>query len=206
MSDYCFRCGDTAYVPDGAIEPYVYWIDPPALAADLPYVLILDTRSQIQAAATPLPGNVLGIPLDNLLAQRQQVPHDVPVIIVGDSVDAATRANHMLRHHGFDNLFVLTGGVANWSHWMTTSLGKDWKRTMGASMQGVFGNYTCTLPFFPSVWGGIVGWAVARTYAGKGGTVHIAGKNRTPGNVGLGVFVGGMAYNVLAGMTCKPTG
>jgi rhodanese-related sulfurtransferase len=213
MSDYCFECRDFAYVPDGAIVPYVYWVEPSAMASLINDVVLLDVRTVEEAQAEPLPGgNVLNIPLSQLGRRITEVPANLPVVIVCETALRAKQANELLRHHGYDNIWVLTGGMANWRHWLQSSTGRYWSEGMsGTMMRGTLGSTSCMLPTLPATGLGIAAWALAKTYAapmkraGRPETVEIYGQERTPGNVGWGVFAIAFAWNVIARSTCKTT-
>ncbi len=76
-------------------------------------VFLLDVRSPQEFEEVRMPGAVL-IPLGALRQRLEEVPGDRRVVAFCKSSLRAYEASIILRHHGYDDVWVLDGGLSAW--------------------------------------------------------------------------------------------
>lgn len=88
-------------------------------------VTFLDVREADEFAAGHLP-EARNIPHDQVMAIAAELPHDQPVVIYCiHSTHRAPEAAKTLRRLGFDNAYVMEGGIAAWEAGGQTILASD---------------------------------------------------------------------------------
>lgn len=74
---------------------------------------VIDARDPAQYAKAHIPGAV-NLEWRQLIAQRQSVPRDKPVLIYCNTGSLSAQAGFALRVAGYDNVRILQGGFAEW--------------------------------------------------------------------------------------------
>jgi rhodanese-related sulfurtransferase len=82
-------------------------------AADWPRFFIIDAREPARFAAGHIPG-AHPIEWRRVLARRDQIPTDRPVLIYCDTGALSAQAGFALRVAGYDNVRILRGGYTAW--------------------------------------------------------------------------------------------
>jgi rhodanese-related sulfurtransferase len=77
-------------------------------------IVIIDVREPDEYAEGRIPGSML-IPLGELANRTDEVPTDVPVVMVCRSGNRSTQAVQILQKAGFTNIHSMTGGMNAWS-------------------------------------------------------------------------------------------
>ena len=77
-------------------------------------IAIIDVREPDEFAEGRIPGATL-IPLGQLANRTDEVPTDVPVVIVCRSDNRSGEAVQILRRAGFTNIHNMTGGMIAWN-------------------------------------------------------------------------------------------
>ena len=75
--------------------------------------VVIDTRDAGQFAKSHIPG-AINVEWRQLLAKRNTVPKDKPVLIYCNSGSLSAQAGFAMRVAGWDNLRVLQGGYDEW--------------------------------------------------------------------------------------------
>jgi len=76
-------------------------------------IAVIDVREAWEYEAGHIPGAAL-IPLGELEERIDEVPRDVPVVLVCRSDNRSGQALSLLRRQGFDNLSNMMGGMLAW--------------------------------------------------------------------------------------------
>ncbi len=76
--------------------------------------VIIDVREAEEYAVGRIPGAVL-IPLGELASRTDEVPTDVPVVMVCRSGNRSAQAVQILQKAGFTNIHNMTGGMNAWT-------------------------------------------------------------------------------------------
>ncbi len=76
-------------------------------------VFLLDVRSPAEFEAVKLPGSNL-IPLGALRGRLEEVPRDRKVVVLCESALRAYEASLIIQHRGYEDVWVLDGGIAAW--------------------------------------------------------------------------------------------
>lgn len=74
---------------------------------------VLDVRDAVQYAKEHIPGAV-NLEWRQVIAQRQSIPKDKPVLIYCNTGSLSAQAGFALRLAGYDNVRILQGGFAEW--------------------------------------------------------------------------------------------
>ena len=74
---------------------------------------VIDARDQEQYAKEHIPG-ALNLEWRQVIAQRQSIPKDKPVLIYCNTGSLSAQAGFALRLAGYDNVRILQGGFAEW--------------------------------------------------------------------------------------------
>lgn len=74
--------------------------------------MLLDVRETFERSAFNIGGE--HIPLDEVIAHRDKIPTDTPVVIYCEKGIRSTILIQRLEASGFDNLYNLSGGMVNW--------------------------------------------------------------------------------------------
>jgi phage shock protein E len=77
-------------------------------------IVIIDVREPDEFATGRIPGATL-IPLGELANRTDEVPTDVPVVMVCRSGNRSGQAVQLLQKAGFTNVHNMTGGMNAWS-------------------------------------------------------------------------------------------
>jgi rhodanese-related sulfurtransferase len=77
-------------------------------------VLIVDVREDYEYDAGHIPGAVL-IPLGELADRVDEIPTDLPVILVCRSGNRSGQAYDFLENQGFSNVHNMLGGMNDWT-------------------------------------------------------------------------------------------
>ncbi|MBN2392585.1 MAG: rhodanese-like domain-containing protein [Anaerolineae bacterium] len=77
-------------------------------------ISIIDVREPDEFATGRIPGATL-IPLGELAGRADEVPTDVPVVMVCRSGNRSSQAVQILQKAGFTNIHNMTGGMIAWS-------------------------------------------------------------------------------------------
>ncbi|MGC9394850.1 MAG: rhodanese-like domain-containing protein [Anaerolineae bacterium] len=77
-------------------------------------IAIIDVREPSEYAEGRIPGSTL-IPLGELANRTDEVPTDVPVVMVCRSDNRSAQAVQILQKAGFTNIHNMTGGMIAWS-------------------------------------------------------------------------------------------
>lgn len=72
--------------------------------------VLVDVRTPMEFAAGALPGAV-NVPLDSMRSRLDDIPRDRPVVLYCGVGLRGYLASNILRHHGFDNVRNLIGGI-----------------------------------------------------------------------------------------------
>lgn len=84
-------------------------------------MVALDVRTpkELGVFAMTLPGT-LRIPVDQVFAKENlsRLPTDRPIVVICKSGDRATAVGTALRHTGFDNAYILKGGISGLSSYL----------------------------------------------------------------------------------------
>ena len=83
-------------------------------STDTGEVLFVDARNRGQYEAGHIPGAV-NIEWREILARRDEIPADRPVVLYCETGLLSSRAHFALRVAGYDNVKVLWGGYLVWS-------------------------------------------------------------------------------------------
>lgn len=89
-------------------------VDEVAQALSDSSAVIVDVREDYEFAAGHIPGAVL-IPLGELTDRMDEIPTDVPVVLVCRSGNRSSQAYRTLSRQGFDNVHNMLGGMNDWS-------------------------------------------------------------------------------------------
>ena len=89
-------------------------VDEVAQALSDKSVVIVDVREDYEYAAGHIPGAVL-IPLGEITSRTDEIPSDVPVVLVCRSGNRSGQAYDALVKLGFDNVHNMLGGMNDWS-------------------------------------------------------------------------------------------
>jgi rhodanese-related sulfurtransferase len=135
----CRQFGTDVYLDD--ILPYVYWISAPALASRLGDLTVIDIRDEITDA--PVPGSI-HVPLDQLNSYLASLDRRTPLVFVCRRGNSVILANRAARYMGFDNVWLLEGGIAGWHEWENTMEGRWWGSMQGTAMQGTNTDGLCS--------------------------------------------------------------
>ncbi|MBK5965151.1 sulfurtransferase [Thiocystis minor] len=82
-------------------------------AEDWPNLLVIDARDAEQFAADHIPGAV-NIEWRKVVAQRDEIPQDKPVVVYCNTGSLSAQAVFALRLLGWDNVRVLQDGLEGW--------------------------------------------------------------------------------------------
>lgn len=82
-------------------------------AADWPRFHVIDARDQAQFAGGHIPGAV-NLEWRRVLAEREQIPRDRPVVIYCNTGSLSAQAGFALRVAGHENVLILQGGFEEW--------------------------------------------------------------------------------------------
>lgn len=74
---------------------------------------VIDARDKEQYAKEHIPGAV-NLEWRQVIAQRQSIPKDKPVLIYCNTGSLSAQAGFALRIAGYDNVRILQGGFAEW--------------------------------------------------------------------------------------------
>lgn len=74
---------------------------------------VIDARDKEQYAREHIPGAV-NLEWRQVIAQRQSIPKDKPVLIYCNTGSLSAQAGFALRIAGYDNVRILQGGFAEW--------------------------------------------------------------------------------------------
>ncbi|WP_265942067.1 rhodanese-like domain-containing protein [Dechloromonas sp. A34] len=74
---------------------------------------VIDARDKDQYAKEHIPGAV-NLEWRQVIAQRQSIPKDKPVLIYCNTGSLSAQAGFALRIAGYDNVRILQGGFAEW--------------------------------------------------------------------------------------------
>ena len=74
---------------------------------------VIDARDPAQYAVEHIPGAV-NLEWRQVIAQRQSIPKDKPVLIYCNTGSLSAQAGFALRIAGYDNVRILQGGFAEW--------------------------------------------------------------------------------------------
>lgn len=74
---------------------------------------VIDARDKDQYAKEHIPGAV-NLEWRQVIAQRQSIPKDKPVLIYCNTGSLSAQAGFALRLAGYDNVRILQGGFAEW--------------------------------------------------------------------------------------------
>lgn len=74
---------------------------------------VIDARDKDQFAKEHIPGAV-NLEWRQVIAQRQSIPKDKPVLIYCNTGSLSAQAGFALRVAGYDNVRILQGGFAEW--------------------------------------------------------------------------------------------
>jgi len=102
------------YIASNSVGAGIRLISPLDFDALSPKVLLLDVRSEEEAAETPLPHNrcqVLRVPIEELRGRLGEIPLGVPVVTVCQMGSRAWDAALMLRRAGWKEVSLLAGGA-----------------------------------------------------------------------------------------------
>jgi phage shock protein E len=77
-------------------------------------IVIIDVREPDEFATGRIPGATL-IPLGELANRTNEVPTDVPVVMVCRSGNRSSQAVQLLQKAGFTNIHNMTGGMNAWN-------------------------------------------------------------------------------------------
>jgi len=77
-------------------------------------IVIIDVREADEYAQGRIPG-ALWIPLGELAGRTDEVPTDMPVVMVCRSGNRSGQAVQILKHAGFTNVHNMTGGMIEWT-------------------------------------------------------------------------------------------
>ncbi len=92
-------------------------------------VMFLDVREADEFAAAHIPG-ARNIPHDHVATIAAELPHDAPIVVYCiHSTHRAPEAAKTLRQLGFDNAYVMEGGLAAWEAGGQTILAEDPKQS-----------------------------------------------------------------------------
>jgi len=83
------------------------------LAEDPP--LLLDVRQSMEYGQERLRSS-RHIPLGNLRSRLHELPHDKTIVVVCSLGLRSYEASRVLLTHGFDDVFVLDGGLEAWPY------------------------------------------------------------------------------------------
>jgi rhodanese-related sulfurtransferase len=75
--------------------------------------VVIDVRESDEFSSGHIPGAVL-IPLGELADRSDEIPTDVPVILVCRSGNRSSQAYHYLAQQGFENIHNMLGGMLEW--------------------------------------------------------------------------------------------
>jgi rhodanese-related sulfurtransferase len=82
-------------------------------AEDWPNILVIDARDASQFEADHIPGAV-NIEWREVVARRDEIPRDQPVIIYCNTGSLSAQAGFALRLLGWDNVRILQDGLLGW--------------------------------------------------------------------------------------------
>ncbi|MEA3643726.1 MAG: rhodanese-like domain-containing protein [Lamprobacter sp.] len=82
-------------------------------AEDWPKILVIDARDAAQFEADQIPGAV-NIEWRQVVAQRDEIPRDQPVVIYCNTGSLSAQAGFALRLLGWDNVRILQDGLEGW--------------------------------------------------------------------------------------------
>jgi rhodanese-related sulfurtransferase len=82
-------------------------------AEDWKRIFVIDARDAAQFARDHIPGAV-NMDWRTVLAKRNDIPRDRPVIIYCNTGSLSAQAGFALRVAGWDNLRILQGGIEEW--------------------------------------------------------------------------------------------
>ncbi|MBT9522569.1 MAG: rhodanese-like domain-containing protein [Dechloromonas sp.] len=74
---------------------------------------VIDARDKDQYAKEHIPGSV-NLEWRQVIAQRQSIPKDKPVLIYCNTGSLSAQAGFALRLAGYDNVRILQGGFTEW--------------------------------------------------------------------------------------------
>jgi rhodanese-related sulfurtransferase len=80
---------------------------------DWPNILVIDTRDAAQFEADHIPG-AINIEWRQVVAQRDEIPRDQPVVIYCNTGSLSAQAGFALRLLGWDNVRILQNGLIGW--------------------------------------------------------------------------------------------
>lgn len=83
-------------------------------AAEWPKFMVIDARDAGQFAKAHIPGAV-NMDWRRVLARRNEIPKDQPVLIYCNTGSLSAQAGFALRVAGWDNLRILQGGMEEWT-------------------------------------------------------------------------------------------
>jgi rhodanese-related sulfurtransferase len=82
-------------------------------AEDWPDILVIDARDAAQFEADHIPG-ATNIEWRQVIARRDEIPRDQPVIIYCNTGSLSAQAGFALRLLGWDNVRILQDGLVGW--------------------------------------------------------------------------------------------
>jgi rhodanese-related sulfurtransferase len=87
-----------------------YWDEVVNLPADS---LLLDVRTVAEYEAGKIAG-AINIPVDEIRARMHELPEDTTIYIYCEAGLRGYLAHRILRQHGFENIYNLSGGYVSW--------------------------------------------------------------------------------------------
>jgi rhodanese-related sulfurtransferase len=81
--------------------------------ADWAKLLVIDTRDADQFAKSHIP-NAINIEWRRVLAERNRIPMDKPVLLYCNTGSLSAQAGFALRVAGYENVRILQGGFTEW--------------------------------------------------------------------------------------------
>lgn len=82
--------------------------------AEWPKFMVIDARDAGQFAKNHIPG-AINMDWRRVLARRNEIPKDKPVLIYCNTGSLSAQAGFALRVAGWDNLRILQGGLEEWT-------------------------------------------------------------------------------------------
>lgn len=77
-------------------------------------IFLIDVREPAEYATGHIKGSTL-MPLSQLNNYRNQIPHDLPVVVVCRSGQRSSMAAQWLESNGWSNIYNTRGGMLAWS-------------------------------------------------------------------------------------------
>lgn len=77
-------------------------------------LVLLDVREADEIATASLPFST-AIPMAEVPAEMDRLPHDVPIVVMCHGGVRSARVTRFLNEHGYPNAVNLAGGIDAWS-------------------------------------------------------------------------------------------